>query len=373
MTCVAPLALPTPLNMTLLSLFVFLRHGERTPVDRWMPRNDSREIWICDDDNSISPQMQSYSRHNSPHRRYRSILDSKLAPFPKNCDKGQLTVEGMNQLYDLGKFFKQELVDKRNFLPSYFDPQFVELRSSYSDRAIRSLISYVHGMFPGDDPEEIITIKTGVKSGREPLNPDPYSCQDLQDAYAEFIESDQFKEYRDRAKEVQKDLYDFIGMDFDGLNWQWLGDWLYSYYCSDKIDMVPSVVTDYMFEVAMNDTAFYSNGFFDKYRDIPAGPIWRYLLESIDERISGETHKRFTVFSGHDTTIAAITAFFGHANLKGIAPYRSHLSVELYDAPDPIIRFSLNGEIITVDGNETITLSKLRYMTIDSVQRCKYY
>ncbi|OHT10819.1 histidine acid phosphatase [Tritrichomonas foetus] len=374
MTCVAPLALPPMLNLTLLSVFTFLRHGERTPVDRWMPKNDSREIWICDNDEALSPQTQTFNRPGSPFRRYRSVLDSKTIPFPKNCAKGQLTVEGMAQLGRLGKFFREELIEKRKFLPDYFDPNLIDFRASYSDRAIRSLISYAHGLFPEDDPNEIITILTGTKSGREPLNPDPYSCQELQDAYAEFIETDEFKSRRDRALKLQKPLYDEIGLPPDDLNWQWLGDWLYSYYCSvDNKHLVPSSVTDEMFEVAMDDTAYYSNGFFDKYRDIPAGPIFRYLLESIDARISGEDSKKLTVFSGHDTTIAAITAFFGHANLKGIAPYRSHLSVELYDAADPVVRFSLNGEVITVDGQETVTLSRLKRMTTQSVQKCNYY
>lgn len=383
MTCVAPRNLISPLNMTLLSIFVFLRHGERTPVDRWMPKDDSREIWLCDNDEAIAPQMQSFVRSNptdpnsSPHRRYHTTLDSKQIPFPKNCAKGQLTIEGMRQLRDLGEYYHNELVFKRKFLPEYYDSNLVEFRATYSDRAIRSLTSFLVGFYPkADDPDEIITFLTGTLSGREPLNPDPYGCHDLQEAYAEFIETDEFIQKRDRAWEVHDSLYKAIGLEKDHQNWQWIGDWLYSYYCNsepDLVSLIPKEVTDYSFEVAMNDTAYYSNGFFDKYRDIPAGPIFRLLYESIDKRLSGESQTKFTVFSAHDTTIAAILAYFGHANMRGIAPYRSHLAVEMYQSTKgPLLRFSLNGEVITINNQETISLTNLRHMTLSSVKKCIY-
>lgn len=383
MTCVAPLRLISPLNMTLLSVFVFLRHGERTPVDRWMPKNDTREIWYCDGDDAIAPQMQSFVRSNPsnpdshPHRRYHTTLDPKQIPFPKNCAKGQLTLEGMRQLKDLGAFYHQKLVSERNFLPEYYDPSLVEFRATYSDRAVRSLTSFLVGLYPNaDDPDEIITFLTGTLSGREPLNPDPYGCLELQEAYAKFIETDEFIKFRDRAWDVHDSLYKAIGLEKDHENWQWIGDWLYSYYCNsrdDLIALIPKEVTDYSFEVAMNDTAYYSNGFFDKNRDIPAGPIFRLLYEAIDKRLSGETKTKFTVFSAHDTTIAAILAYFGHANMRGIAPYRSHLAVEMYDSPQgPLLRFSLNGDVITIDNQEMISLANLRRMTINAVKMCIY-
>lgn len=383
MTCVAPRRLISPLNMTLLSVFIFLRHGERTPVDRWMPKNDSREIWNCDSNDAIAPQMQSFARSNPSnpnsytHRRYHSTLDPKLIPFPKNCAKGQLTLDGMRQLKELGAFYHKELVLKRHFLPEYYDPNLVDFRATYSDRAIRSLTSFLVGLYPNaDDPDEIITFLTGTLSGREPLNPDPYGCKDLQDAYEDFISTDEFKERRDRAWEVHDELYKAIGLEKDHQNWQWIGDWLYSYYCNTNADLtalIPKEVSDYSFEVAMNDTAYYSNGFFDKYRDIPAGPIFRLLYEAIDKRLSGESQTKFSVFSAHDTTIAAILAYFGHANMRGIAPYRSHLAVEMYQSDHgPMLRFSLNGEVITIDGQDMISLANLRYMTVNSVKKCIY-
>lgn len=381
MTCVSDLRFPPALNLTLLSLFIFMRHGERTPIDTWLPKNPA-EKWICDNDDSISPQMHTFRRTNSSgfssvHRRYRANLDPKTCPFPTNCAKGQLTVKGTHQLKDLGQFYHSEFVTKRKFLPDYYDPNTVHFRSSQSDRAVRSLISFLVGFYPdADDPEEIVTISTGTQSGREPLNPDPYSCKDLQDAYAEFISTDEFRQKRDQAWEVHDAFYKEINLEKTHENWQWIGDFIYSYYCNHDqalVDLIPKSITDKSFELAMNDTAYYSNGFFDKYRDIPAGPIWRLLFEEINKKLSGETQTKFTVFSGHDTTIAAITAFFGHADMRGIAPYRSHLAVEMYESDNgPLLRFSLNGDIITVNDKETVSVAELKQMTINSVTKCIY-
>ena len=61
------------------------------------------------------------------------------------------------------------------------------------------------------------------------------------------------------------------------------------------------------------------------------------------------------------------------ANMRGIAPYRSHLAVEMYQSDHgPMLRFSLNGEVITINGQDMISLANLRYMTVNSVKKCIY-
>ncbi|CAI2353880.1 unnamed protein product [Caenorhabditis sp. 36 PRJEB53466] len=60
---------------------------------------------------------------------------------------GQLTSIGMQQLHELGEFFRHKYVDT-GFIPANFSVKEVYLRSSDSDRALVSAQSFLYGMYP---------------------------------------------------------------------------------------------------------------------------------------------------------------------------------------------------------------------------------
>jgi acid phosphatase len=222
-------------------------------------------------------------------------------------------------------------------------------------------------MYPPAFPEEILDIRTAAEGSLEPLDPGPWGCQDLAHDYAIFKNSDEFRQRMQRAQVLQRPLYDYLGLTWDGENWQWLGDWMYSFWCSNQ--SIPSVVTDEMFDVAMNDTAFSSSGFARQNTDDTVGSIWRLLLAAIDARLTGNSQTRFTLFSGHDTTLATILVALGYVN--EMPPYRSHLLVELYDDKGgPKLRFSYNGRLLKLGSDELLPLQKFKMMIVTSLSRC---
>ncbi|KAH0785814.1 histidine acid phosphatase [Histomonas meleagridis] len=365
MQCVAPLTTAVPLNLTLLSIFVFIRHGERAPYDQWALQNETG-TWVCDGTDAYAPKMISYV--NGVPRRYHTIIEEKMAPFPPSCDQAQLTINGMKQHYELGSKFREKLINEYHFLPEYYDPDLIYLRSSHSDRCVRSLISFIHGLYPPEYSEQKIDIVSGT-GVLEPLDPTPYGCTDLQDAYVKFKHSEEFARRRDNAQVVQKQLYDYLNLPWDGENWQWIGDWLYSFYCSEQ--SIPSIITSEMFETAMNDTVFYSIGFFNQFAQESVGPIWRLLDEQISKRISGETNTKFALFSGHDTTIGALLVALGQKNITQIAPYRAHIEVELYtDGTEQFLRFVYEGNVLKINDKETISLKEFRVLIAPSLSKC---
>ncbi|EGT57525.1 hypothetical protein CAEBREN_02820 [Caenorhabditis brenneri] len=60
---------------------------------------------------------------------------------------GQLTSIGMQQLHELGDFFRHQYVDT-GFIPANFSVKEVYLRSSDSDRALVSAQAFLYGMYP---------------------------------------------------------------------------------------------------------------------------------------------------------------------------------------------------------------------------------
>ncbi|PIC26581.1 hypothetical protein B9Z55_019115 [Caenorhabditis nigoni] len=60
---------------------------------------------------------------------------------------GQLTSIGMQQLHELGEFFRHQYVDT-GFIPANFSVKEVYLRSSDSDRALVSAQAFLYGLYP---------------------------------------------------------------------------------------------------------------------------------------------------------------------------------------------------------------------------------
>lgn len=322
---------------------------------------------MCNSDEARVPRLTSFEV-NGKRRRYSWKIRQEVTPFKPSCASGDLLLEGMDQHAELGNFYRSYLVDQTGFLPDVFDSELVSMRASGSERCVKSAIAFMNGMFPPAFPDEILDVKTGI-SGFDKLNPDPYGCSDLRRDYAAYITSDEFKARAESAKVMQKPLYDHLNLSWDGQNWQWIGDWLLSFYCSGQ--SIPSVVTEEMLEAAIGDTEFYSVGFVAKYKEDATGPLWRLLMRSIDDRMSGFSQKRFELFSAHDATITAILAWFDPVSASGIPPYRSHIAVEMYELDGlPKLRFVYNGDVLTRDGKDLMDMKDMKRMVLPSLGGC---
>jgi acid phosphatase len=364
LTCVAPLETIPPLNLTLLAVYLFTRHGSRTPTENWTFHRDPQN-WTCDSSDARSPRTFSLNFPNQ-NRRFRLFFDESIVPFTTNCDLGTLTLNGMIEHEELGQFYRHKLVDSLHLLPDLFDSDLVSLRSSSTDRCVRSLISFVNGMYPPAFIDELLTVQTGAE--RESLRPGLDLCDDLLTDTVAFMSSAEYSRRAANAKVVQKPLYDYLNLTWDGINWQYIGDFLVTETCSGH--SIPPVATDEMLETAVNDTAFWGAGFYATCPHDGVGPIWRVLIKEIDELLSGNVRTRFWLNSGHDITITTILVALGYVDLRGWPPFRSHLAVELYDGDPPVLRFVYNGKVLRVKGEEVISLPRFKVKVVDSLSRC---
>ena len=362
--CVSQLTHPPVSNKALMAMFVITRHGARAPIDTWARSNETG-IWNCLSNSSLAPKIE-ISGGNIGRRYLKKFEESKYL-FKPSCLSGELLIDGMSQHKELGAFYRQYLVNEIGLLPEVFDQELIYVRSSHYERCIQSMMSFFDGFYPAIQPDETIKYVTGTKE-LEPLYPSSSYCKDIRIVYEKFLKSDEFQQRKAKSQQDLNPLFEYLELEKTEENWMWLGDWMYSYKCSNQ--NIPHVVTDQMFELAMNDTSYGSVGFYRMFPKENSGAIWRVILEQTAAILSGQSKAKFALLSGHDITIMALLASLDIVDLSSIPPYRSHLALELYNDPIPSIRFVMNGQVLKPLGEEYLPLSKLLNRVQDSIQVC---
>lgn len=345
-TCRSPLKHADPIKGHKLAwLGVVTRHGMRTPMEAWTPREVSG-TWICDDNDAFAPRMH-VSPYNGFNRRYQRAIEPKYAPFQPNCEAGELTIDGMEMHHELGQFYRNWLVNETKFLPPYFSKDMVSIRASKVERCIRSAVSFLDGFYPPAKPGERIQLVTGTDY-REFLYPVASGCADLQKVWDEFVATEAFQKRMKSSKALYENIYKKLNITADETNWMFIGDWISSYFCSEQ-DVPIVKLSDEQITQALKDIAYFSYGFFGQGRAVAASPIWRNIFADIDDFISKKSSSKFRLYSAHDTTIAALLTSLGFTDDK-LPPFRSHLDLELWQKGSQyVFRVVFNGEPIAVD------------------------
>lgn len=352
---------PPVSNAKLVSMALFLRHGLRTPYDsHYYIKRSELGNWICDSEDSeaprnhfsIHPDAKSQSKIS---RRYFNQLDANLVEYPPNCQGGDLLVQGMKQLYELGQFYQQYLIHELRFLPRIIHPEYMELRSSYVERTFRSGESFMAGLYPPVTPNEQITFTTGSDSS-DYLTTDPAFCSDLQKDCDYFCNSDILKKRIEENRLLYSKIYEALNITYSSSNWMFLGDFLSLLYCTDQKfpESIENLITDEIFNRTQSDLAFYYYGCLNVRKGVASAPIFRDFFRMLEEKNS---EKRFFLFSAHDTTLMSILSTFG-INEDAVPTFASHLAVEIWvkSKGEKIVRLVMNGEEIIINDDDRSTL-----------------
>lgn len=348
-------ALPVS-DANLVSIALFLRHGLRTPYDShyYISRSELGN-WICDSEDSEAPRnhFSIYPNDGSQSkisRRYFNQLDANLVEYPPNCQAGDLLVQGMKQLYDLGEFYQQYLIHELRFLPRIIHPEYMELRSSYVERTFRSGESFMAGFYPPAIPNEQITFTTGSDSS-DYLTTDPSFCSNLQKDCDTFGNSEALKKRIEENRLIYSKIYEALNITYTSSNWMFLGDFLSLLYCTDQKfpSSIENLVTDEIFNRTQQDLAFYYYGCFNVRKGVASAPIFRDLFRMLEEK---DSQKRFFLFSAHDTTLMSILSTFGITD-NAVPTFGSHLALEIWENSKGVkyVRIVMNGEEIVIDDN----------------------
>ena len=362
-------ALPIP-NMTLKNIQIITRHGKRTPLEIFLPKN-LRGQWICDSDEAISKRIKA-----APSKQYRyfhQILDERLVEYPPNCRPGDLLVEGMEQHKLNGIAYRKYLIEDLKFLPEEMDPTYFKFYSSPIERCIRSAESFLVGFYPPKSNNEVLSIETGSTT-IYPLMINPNFCKELKDQDIKLKNSTEYKNFLNLILPSLIDTLQFLNLDNSPDNIHKVCQWAIAYNCSNTFQG-PSFFTNEMVSNCRKQQAYMQYGLysFEGKRGIASAAPMRQLIFNADESIGSSNSIKFILHSAHDTTVASLVSLLGY-QYEFIPPYSSHLAMELWEdnLKNIYIRWVFNGKPLIPLGfdSEIVRYDFFRFNLMPLIDHC---
>ena len=344
-SCVAPLVTPPPVPGKELKLVqVMIRHGARSPLAAYLPYM-ARGYWICDGEGAYAPRM-----HAAPfdeYRRFKQVLDQRIADYPPNCKLGDLTTVGMEQHHKLGGLYHKYLFENHRLFTSLPVPSDeIKVRCTDVERTFRSAQSFLHGAFPPQVPNEVIDILADTTDGGT-LKMAFDWFKDAKDVRDRWFATDKFKKWVDEQWEIVKDVAVELGMgEKSQANLNDVCDFVSTHYCSNK--SLPAFVTEKVMKTCTGVLGNMTWDLTESNKTVIGSFMVRELMKVPLQVVNGTSKVKFVLLSSHDTAVSSVLVFLKDRMGRVMVPgFASHLLMELWKAEtdtDYTIRWVMNGE-----------------------------
>lgn len=360
--CVAPRkhAEPVP-NGKLIQSQVMIRHGKRAPGKAFGDIKKTGE-WICDDNSSYSPRLNPAPVQHS--KLYHIVYEPGVLPYQPQCRKEDLLSDGMNDLYELGKFYKSYYVDEMKLLGEAFWPWNVLFRGSEKDRTLRSGVSFMNGMFEPKSPNEVIEYITDNDAAGL-VHPSVDWCPELDEASNLYFNSQEWQDIFNSFSNKYKTILESHGIKWNFKNVKKFTAYTLIVDCTNHTN--EAWITDEMlldfarFMSQYNRGPVYYKGNFYGYA---GSPMFREFFRVADEKIAMQNDYKFVLYSSHDAALLAILSLLGDYEGQYNPPFGSHVAFEMWDVNGKIMcRFVFNGNPIKLDlfnGETLVSYSNLK-------------
>ncbi|KAF8908484.1 histidine phosphatase superfamily [Mucidula mucida] len=203
-----------PPDLALQQVYVYVRHGERTPVGVRLadaPASIPQYWQMCTNARRYqapvvgASQEQLLSTRKLIEREDGTSLDGE-------CLLGELTDVGRRSTYNYGTALRELYVDKLKFLPNYLlTEDQTYFRSTNMPRTIESLQQIIHGLYPTDRCHPTVTPPLLVRNGRdENMIGNTYACKRLEILLVGFAQA-AASAYNHTLEPLDKKLSKYLG------------------------------------------------------------------------------------------------------------------------------------------------------------------
>lgn len=320
-----------PTDGTLVQLQIIHRHGARTPTSV-KAAQDPPFPPVCSS-SSFSPFLRFTPSHDDVY--IYPTPPKPLSSSPSSCYAGQLTPIGAAQMYALGARLRQRYA---SFLPSFFHPDIVKVRSTAIKRTVESATAVVSGMFPG--------------SGTYPLDIRPRDKENMvgfrkrcrrlgeiqKKAFGNWVPTEGIAEIMQNAgKGEWTSARGLMFMRDMALAYRenGVGNWLWHDVVEAEAEHI--VVTKY----GRGSWGLAVGGFMEE------------LLDNAEKR--KEIPWKIKVFSGHDTTLLPLMGIIEDGAWRGVPKFGADVVLEVWerDGKEDAVRVRYEGEEVVVKGCES--------------------
>jgi len=317
------------------------RHGDR--VAGHAIKADPA-TWICSV-NTIAPWTQDgISEYIAPPAQlYRAVYLRDRSSLLGNCTEGQLTLQGVNQTYNLGKQLAEEYKSNYDFLPIEYSSKDVYVRSSQTDRCQQSARNLLTGMYqPLISNQSLVVPIHLIEKEDDNMQLNIKRCPRVllrlvdtllhsKEARRNLIQP--LIPFLPQLKRVFNTTHPFGAAfyNFDNCN------------CRKSNDIpLPNGMSNAMFNAIQKSYWWGGQLLFNSSSDISVGSFVAELVDFMDRKIAGDLTYKFQLFSSHDTGVGPFLCYFGVYD-GNWPPYVSHIQLNLYeDSGEHFVQFWFN-------------------------------
>ncbi|KAL0210595.1 hypothetical protein RCL1_005031 [Eukaryota sp. TZLM3-RCL] len=335
------LVLFTILNLVFAStslegVIVVTRHGDRSPLYTFA---NQYAHWNCSMEHMTSLHVHSSVSHRPLVRRSYITGGQSL---DGNCYLGQLTHKGGLQHVELGKRLRTTY---DALLPTIPDDT-VFFRSTDVPRTIESLVAQISATFPAIPNSESFPTINLLERPRETLLSNAAACPRLSSLLSTLYSSPEWVRQTEKLSYLKPILNSIFGVKISSDNdWNQVYDYLYAMVYNDIKLPSPLTLTDFdkLFKLkSWQLTQMYN----DTYLSLSLGQFAQELMTIVQSIFDRTTKVKYSVFSGHDTTILPLIALLNVND--GLWPgYASSVAIETWLVEgNPTVRVVYNDEPI---------------------------
>lgn len=368
-----------PSNLEIRLVQILLRHGERAPVSARFQSAGLAPYWpYCNAAKrlrSVAYTPQDMSEWDSLQWRRRlerfgpddgpMIASGPNGEVDGICQLGELTDEGRQTTYDLGRRLRHLYVNQLGFMPKLIaDADMIYLRSTPMPRALESVQQTFWGMYPltartASFPPPTIVTRTFAD---ETLFPNEGNCRrfaQLARAFAQraadrWNDSDDMKHVNSKiskwmpesSKTVAVDSHPRLSGIMDTINATLAHGpetrLPAEFYDKRVREVVERINVEEWFAGYNENREYRTLGIGAQIGDIVERMVSK--VEGVGLSINeiggengqlgrgrgGETGITFALSGCHDTTLAAVLTSFGAFKGEAWPPYTSHIAIELF-------------------------------------------
>ncbi|OHT01733.1 histidine acid phosphatase [Tritrichomonas foetus] len=360
--CVAENQIPEISNeYKLVQHHVITNCGSHSPFTTFLPR-ENRGTWQCDprSENSSYSSRHSIFPIDLP-REIHTIIDKRYAEYPPNCGLGSITVEGMNQVSDLGSNYRKFLFETHHLINEKINLDEILIRSTFEEHSYQTAVSFVSGLFKNLNNGKIINIVSGTKN-KEIIVPNKNQCKDLNNLISSFENSDDAQKEIEFAKSELSSIFQLFDIKSPTKkNIINICEWINSMKCNDQI--LESNISN-KFKSCQNILQKLRFGAFSSDRGkigVAASPVMREILRNIDNFMNQSKNIKFSLIAAEDTTIAAILSLLKNEKLNDQILLASHLSFSVLQKDDfYYLQVFMNGKPLNISDRNILKYDEFK-------------